>query len=434
MVDNALRACIELGTVAIEVVLIVLYSNRMKMMSNVSIVTRLISYFLFFLPLALMSLCPVMPVIRVVYSFVGLTILYRLCYNIDLANSIYTTALFLILSVVSDIICSYCLSWMNITNTGFSDNAFDRIAYNVIAKLIHLILIQIAPFILKPKQAQRSFVGALPLLTAQFASLVICICVYFSGIDHQEVAPQTIIGVLATLYVNLIICFYVEAISARNELAREKEIAEREYQYNIKYYESIKKSQEETRALWHEIKNYMNTIHTLVDGGDNQAAFQCLTEVEQVYDSLTVNVDVGNNIISGILSIGLQQAKQYHIPFHVDAWVSSVLGVAPQDLFIILGNAIDNAIEECSQHDEPDKTYINVSIHQKGGLLAIRVENPCRAKPTPKPGKIHGYGLKNVKRCIEKYEGELQVNTNEGIFSFFAMLNMKVPVSGEEAQ
>lgn len=432
MEGNYWYTLVELGTVAVEVVLIVLFSNRMKMKPRVSIGMRAFSFLAFFLPLAILSLCKVMPVIRVMYSFLGLTLLYRLCYDTDLPNSIYMTALFLILSVVADIICSYCLNWIGINNIGISNSAFDRVTYNVISKLIHLILIQAAPCLIKHKQTHLSFVGAIPLLTAQFASLVICVCVYFSGANHVEVAPQTMIGVLATLYVNIVICFYVEAISARNEMAREKEVAEREYQYNIKYYESVKQSQEETRCLWHEIKKYMNTIHTLVDASENQAASQCMVEVEEVFDGLTVNVDVGNNIISGILSIGLQQAKHYHIPFHVDAWVSADLGVAPQDLFIILGNAIDNAIEECSQHEKPDSSYINVSIHQKDLLLAIKVENPCRLKQTPKPGKIHGYGLKNVKRCVEKYDGELQVDAKEGIFTFFVLLNMKESISDGE--
>ena len=91
------------------------------------------------------------------------------------------------------------------------------------------------------------------------------------------------------------------------------------------------------------------------------------------------------------------------IPFYIDAWVSADLGVLPQDLFIILGNAIDNAIEECCQIPVEQEPHIQVSIHQKGKMLAIKVENPCRSQSTPKPGKIHGYGLKNVQRCVDKY-------------------------------
>lgn len=416
---------IELGTVIVEVILIVLYSYRLSVHPRISTGRMMICFSLFFVPLALMSIWPNIPALRIFYSFVGLVILYHYCYAIDIPNSIYMTAIFLILSVFSDILCSYSVNLVGIPNNGISGDALDRITYNGIAKLIHLIMIQMVPYLIRRKQAQLSFIGAMPLLTAQFASLLICLCLYFSGIHSGELALGTIIGVIATLYVNIVICFYVEVISVKNDLLREKELAEREYQHNLRYYESIKQSQEETRSLWHEIQKYLNTIHALVDGGENQKAVQCMTEVEQIFNGLTVNVDVGNNIISGILSIGLQQAKQNNIPFHVDAWVAPDLGVAPQDLFVILGNAIDNAIEECVQLRPEQDFYINVSIHQKGKILVIKVENPCRSQPTPKPGKIHGYGLKNVKRCVDKYNGELQATIQEEVFHFFVLLNME---------
>lgn len=58
-------------------------------------------------------------------------------------------------------------------------------------------------------------------------------------------------------------------------------------------------------------------------------------------------------------------------------------------------------------------------------MLGIKVENPCRPQQPPKPGKIHGHGLKNVKRCVDKYNGELQAVVQDGVFRLFVLLNMK---------
>lgn len=425
MADNLISPIIELGTVIIEVILIILYSQRLLVNSSTSTSRKNIGFTLFFLPLAVMSLCSVPPILRILYSFTGLTLFYRCCFDVDWPNSIYITAVFLILSLVSDIVCSYLVSFIGIPDNGITGSPFGRIIYNSIAKLTHLILIQPVPYLIKRKHPHFSFIGAVPLLTAQFASVIVCLCLYFLGVMYDDIPIGTVLGVLATLYINIVICFYVESISEKNRLEKEKELAEREYQHNLKYYESIKQSQEETRSLWHEIKKYLNTIHTLVDGGENSEAVQCMNEAEELFTNLTVNVDVGNNIISSILSIGLHQSKQHDIPYFVDAWVSAELGVTPQDLFIILGNAIDNAIEECCQLNQDQEPYINISIHQKGQMLAIKVENPCRPQQTPKPGKIHGYGLKNVKRCVDKYNGELQAVVQDGVFRFFVLLNMK---------
>lgn len=243
MDDRVLYSLVELGTVAVEVVLIVLYCNRLHLTAKVSVSMRTLCFAVFFLPLALMSLFPVLSALRVLYSFVGLAVLYRFCYDADWPNSVYMTAVFLLLAVIADILCSACLGWMGISENGLADTPFHRIAYNGMSKLIHLILIQAAPLLIRRKEPHLSLAGAAPLLTAQFASLAICLCLYFSGTG--EASLETVIGVLATLYVNIVICFYVEAISAKNEMAREKEVAEREYQYNLKYYASVKQSQEE---------------------------------------------------------------------------------------------------------------------------------------------------------------------------------------------
>lgn len=427
MVGNIIdkNILIELGTIVLEVILIVLYNYRVDIKPQRPIGRIVICFIMFVIPLALLSLFPQIPVFRIIYSFVGIAILYRYCYNLDIPNSIYMTAFFLMLSIASDIVCSYCVKLIGIANNGISGNALNRMAYNGISKIIHLILIQTAPYLIKRKQPHISLVGAIPLLTAQLASLLICMCLYFSGSRSGNIGFETVAGVIATLYINLVICFYVEAVSAKNDLAKEKELAEREYQYKLKYYESVKQSQEETRSLWHEIQKYLNLIHTLVNGGENQEAVRCMAEVTTIFNGITVNVDVGNSIISGILSVGLQQAKQKNIPFNIDAWVASDLGIEPQDLLIILGNAIDNAIEECAQIFPERDRYINVLIHQKEKILVIKVENPCRSTPTPKPGKIHGYGLKNVKRCVDKYNGELQVKSQNGEFCFFVLLNIQ---------
>ena len=164
LADNFIYSLVELGTVAVEVVLILLYCNRLNVKSTMSTGITAACYALFLTPLAIMSLCSAMPAWRIGYSFVGLALLYRFCYDIDWPNSIYLTAVFLILSLASDILCSYGFDVIGIENNGLSGSAFERIAYNGIAKLLHLILIQTVPFLIRRKQPRISFVGIIPLL------------------------------------------------------------------------------------------------------------------------------------------------------------------------------------------------------------------------------------------------------------------------------
>lgn len=423
--DNLIFTWIEIGTALIEVILILFYCQRLKLPKRISSVGIIGVFSLFFCFLSAFSIFPVLPWIRLILSFLGLSCLFYVSYDIDFANTVYMTAGFLLLSVIADSLCSFMIEIAGLPDYGLGSKPYYRITYNAISKLLHLILIQSTAWILRRKTVHVSFAGSIPLLTAQLASLVVCMLLHYSDVISGGISIRTVIGVLAILYINIVICFYVEAIGAKNELEQEKEATEREYQYKLKYYESVKQSQEETRALWHEIQKYLNTMETLLGSQENEAASKCLLEANHRFHDLTKAVDVENPVLNGILNLGVQNAKKHNIPIHLDVWVNETLGVAPQDLFIILGNAIDNAIEECSQFSSKSAPEIRVSIHQKGQLLFIKVTNPCGTVPEKKPGKIHGYGLKNVQRCVNKYNGELQTGIENSIFHFFVLLNMK---------
>ena len=415
---------IELGTIIAEIILIILYCRKLNVHTVGGKFDAILGYTILFIPLCILSLSSVPPWMRILYSIIGIMFLFKHCYGLSIPYSLYLAALFLTLSVIADIGCSYCMSLIGISNEGYTGQAMDRIAYNVAAKLIHLILIGLIPILIRREKSNLTFMGTFPLLTAQVASLFACLCLYFSASAHQDVSGITIFGILAMFYVNIIVCFFVETLTSKNELLREKELTAQEYQYRLKYYSSLKQSQEETRLLWHDIKKYLNAMKTLIGEENHEAAASCMNEADQIFESLSVSVDVGNDIISGKLSIELQSANAHQIPFYLDVWVAERIEIAPQDLFVILGNSIDNAIEECSELPPEYTRYINISIKQKDQLIVIKVDNPCREVQTPKSGKIHGYGLKNVQKCVGKYNGELQYGVENGVFHFFALINL----------
>ena len=106
--------------------------------------------------------------------------------------------------------------------------------------------------------------------------------------------------------------------------------------------------------------------------------------------------------------------------------------ISAVDLYTILGNVLDNAIESVLLLPDPDKKVISVSIWAKGNLLLIQVENyyenenltfsdglPVTTK-SAKDG--HGYGLKSVRRCVEKYHGSLDVSAENNLFRLTIIL------------
>ena len=100
------------------------------------------------------------------------------------------------------------------------------------------------------------------------------------------------------------------------------------------------------------------------------------------------------------------------------------------DLYAILGNAIDNAIECVSQFDDKNKKVISVNVSSKNAFTIFQVENYSHEitstvdeLPTTTKNDIgHGFGLKSIKYIAKKYDGNMYWANNDGIFSLQIMI------------
>ena len=101
------------------------------------------------------------------------------------------------------------------------------------------------------------------------------------------------------------------------------------------------------------------------------------------------------------------------------------------DICSIFGNAIDNAIEYERQIPDPDCRLIKVTVRSQNRFLLIRIDNYCRETikvtdgliaSSKKDGRPHGYGIKSIRRSVEKYHGSLTLEQQDDWFSLTALL------------
>ena len=91
------------------------------------------------------------------------------------------------------------------------------------------------------------------------------------------------------------------------------------------------------------------------------------------------------------------------------------------DLSVLIGNALDNAIE-CAKKVE-GKKIIDLSISINGGQLIFAITNPIdkkidvnKLKTTKNDSINHGYGIFSMKRIAEKYNGDVVFFSTEDTF------------------
>lgn len=223
---------------------------------------------------------------------------------------------------------------------------------------------------------------------------------------------------IALLYMNIVLVFYAQQAKISADARQEIEIAEHHYKMQELYYRQLQNEQNETRALFHDISKRMAAMNELVRENSSEQANALLSETQMLYKNIGNVVDVGNSIISAILNEYGEQTQHKNIEFTFSVSVPEQLGISAVDCYILLGNTLDNAVEGALSVPEGERR-IHLQLRQHQKTLFYKIENTCSAgHATRKRSGNHGYGLKNVRKCIDKYCGEMVTSYENGRYCF----------------
>ena len=163
-------------------------------------------------------------------------------------------------------------------------------------------------------------------------------------------------------------------------------------------------------------------MRALVSENNTEEAGILLHDTTEWFKNMNSVVDVGNPIVSIILNEYSQKAKQHNIAFKFDVSIPENWSIAAVDAYIILGNTLDNAIEACCMLPEEER-YIHLQMRTFHDILFYKLENPYKPEAAKSKGKKHGYGLQNVRKCVEKYHGDMSIEQDSCIYKITIRLN-----------
>ena len=95
------------------------------------------------------------------------------------------------------------------------------------------------------------------------------------------------------------------------------------------------------------------------------------------------------------------------------------------DIYALLGNILDNAIEASEKRKKYEERVVSISTISKEGFIRIHEENffdgdliyENNVLKTTKQNKLyHGFGVKSIKLIAEKYHGDVSILAKDGKF------------------
>lgn len=190
------------------------------------------------------------------------------------------------------------------------------------------------------------------------------------------------------------------------------------------HYQEVENMYRQVRGWRHDYRNHIQMMKVLAANADLEGLKAYLDQLDTDLNTVDTVVKTGNAMADAILNSKISLAKSKGIPVQVDAHIPVKLKMSELDLCCILGNLFDNAIEASLSLPE-DRRLIRVYMDMKGSQLYISFTNFTAAKKMEKVGKRfrttkgegHGFGLVRIDNIIERLDGYLSRNSEDGAFT-----------------
>ena len=180
----------------------------------------------------------------------------------------------------------------------------------------------------------------------------------------------------------------------------------------------------------HDLKHQIRAIRNASEEDKNKY-LEGMEDSIRIYEAI---VKTGNEVLDTILTEKSLYCKDKEITVSCVADGSQMNFIDTADLYAILGNALDNAIEAVVKLESEEQKQIDVMVYRQQNFLVMNIVNPIAEKlvyeedlPVTTKGdkRYHGFGLKSMNYIVKKYDGFLNISEADGCFSLKILIPIK---------
>jgi hypothetical protein len=239
------------------------------------------------------------------------------------------------------------------------------------------------------------------------------------------VYKEMLVSRIAVIAICVIVLFfnilmYIFYMSMLDRFLYERENLELKQQMNI-YEQQIRSdidNNRKIRTIRHDMKHHIREINDLLIKNKIEEAKDYLYQINDEIINAQNIYSTGNAAFDGILNFYAEKYMNKSLKLEVTVAIPENLEINIYDVNIILGNLLDNALENAINNSN-----VNLDIKYNAGVLHMSMSNlysgsvnKIDGRIVSKKGENHGYGLDNVKRIVDKYDGSMVVECENGKF------------------
>ena len=230
---------------------------------------------------------------------------------------------------------------------------------------------------------------------------------------------------LVSMSVVIAVLIFLMILWVKNRILQEENntlVMEEQLQHQ-KYCEMVE-VMEQNRELIHDTKHHFLVVQEYLKNEEYGNLQKYVTQISDEFQRTVPKVYTGIKILDFILEQKRVVAQKAGIRYEIDTMLLTGIPTTEQETCALFGNLLDNAIEACCLVETEEK-WIEIQINQSNQLLSIEVLNtfeiPCIRKQgvfetIKEERSVHGYGIKSMRRIVDKHQGLIAYEEKEKIF------------------
>lgn len=214
-----------------------------------------------------------------------------------------------------------------------------------------------------------------------------------------------------------------------------------QYHSQIAAYKMLEEQYSRLERLRHDMKNHVIAMQGLLKNSEYEKMEGYLRDMEDSADLGFEGEATGNRVVDVLLYQKRQMAERKNIVWECDVRIPKNCCINEFDLCVLFGNILDNAVEACErqQHDETlsnlrcnPRQFISIQAGAVKKCFLLEAKNSTDMEDKHETGftdkenaKEHGIGLLNIRDVVRRYNGAMNIEVRDGIFT----ISVLVPLS-----
>ncbi len=229
----------------------------------------------------------------------------------------------------------------------------------------------------------------------------------------------------ALLLANFVVFDYIDSLYD-NAIQKTKAMhANKMIELQAQQYKSLVESNYKLNKTRHDFKNFCIGIISELEKGKTESVIKKLNDM---YEEFAPTENGSADIFEILIHMKQEEAARKGVELVYRASNIPKLKFNDTDLSVLLGNAIDNAIEAAEKVSGHKKVEVFLTFNND--LTVIRIKNPVvkdldvnNLNTTKEDAENHGFGIIGMRQIVKKYDGELVFSCKDLCFTTSIVMN-----------